>query len=162
MKFLILIEQLSIKTQMMAKSSRRKTSQPPGTVIFTGSRKVEKIIIHYLEYDSEVFTEQIIDNQTITEFHSPQNDLIQWYDIRGLHDTELIEAFGTVFKLNRLILEDIVDPFQRPKFNLFDNGFLIMAKALSFHKETRQIKTEQVAIYCGKDFLLSLSYYSAS
>ena len=139
----------------MNKHKRKKLGLPPGTIVFTGKRKVEKIIIHYLQYDLDNYTEQTLDNQIITKFHNPVDHVVQWYDIRGLHDTELIEAFGKVFNLHRLALEDIADPFQRPKFDQFEDGFLVTAKALAFQPETAKIRTEQVAIYCGKGFVLS-------
>lgn len=133
----------------------RKTGLPPGSVIFTGNRKVEKILIHYLEFNEQEMEEQLLDNQTITAFHEPVPDKVQWYDTRGLHDTALIEEIGKVFKVHPLVLEDIADIHQRPKLDIFDAGIYISLKALSFDEVQMELKTEQIGIFLGDNFVLS-------
>ena len=139
----------------MAKRIRKKIGLPPGSVIFTGKRKVDKIDIHYLEYDAEKYTQDQLDNQSITNFHQPVGDLIQWYDIRGLHDTDLLQAFGTTFGIHTLVLEDVADTFQRPKYDEYESGIALILKALKFDPIKMEVKTEQISIYQGKDFVLS-------
>lgn len=139
----------------MKAGKRKKTGLPPGSVIFTGKRKVEKISIHYLEYDDQTIDDQVLNNQTITDFHTPTVDYIQWYDIRGLHDTELIAEIGRLFQVHTLILEDIVDVGQRPKLEELDQGLFITLKAISFDVTRKVVLTEQVAFYVGDGFLLS-------
>ena len=96
-----------------------------------------------------------VDNQSIQDFHQPVDDFVQWYDIRGLHDTELIGAFGKVFSVHPLAMEDIVDPGQRPKVDEYTDGLFISAKAISFDDTTRKIALEQVSFYLGKGYLLT-------
>ncbi len=139
----------------MAKKSRKKLGLPPGSVVFTGKRKIDQVLINYLEYNEEKFNRVNPENQSINKFHQPVDDLIQWYDIRGLHDVEVINIIGATFKLHPLILEDIVDTQQRPKYDEYDHGILVVLKALSFDATTVSVKTEQVSIYLGPGFLLS-------
>jgi len=139
----------------MSKRKRKKVGLPPGSVVFTGSRKVEKIHIHYLEYNAESLIENTLNNQAITDFHQPVDELIQWYDVRGLHDTDLLHAFGDIFSIHTLVLEDVADTYQRPKYEEYDSGIAIILKALAFDPEQLKVKTEQVSIYQGKDFVLS-------
>ncbi len=134
---------------------RQKAGLPPGAVLFTGKRKVDKITVHYTEYDDQLFQEQTLDNQTIRAFHEPNDLLVQWYDIRGLHDEALISEIGKVFQMNPLFVEDIVDTAQRPKLIEVEQGIFFIAKALTFGKETQRVKTEQISMYIGKEFVLT-------
>lgn len=139
----------------MAIRNRKKLGSPPGSVIFTGKQKMDEVLIHYLEYNEEKFKKINPENQSIEAFHHPTDEFVQWYDIRGLHDVAIINNIGTTFKLHPLILEDIVDTQQRPKYDEYDDGIIIILKALSFDTETNTVKTEQVSIYLGQGFLLS-------
>ena len=127
----------------------------PGRIIFNGERKVDKISINYLEYNSQIINHEELDNQAIKTFHKPDPDLIQWYDIRGLHDTELIQAFGDVFKLHPLILEDIADVHQRPKLDDYNKIIFIKIHALNFDSTSNKIKKENVSLVLGEGFVLS-------
>ncbi len=123
--------------------------------MFTGARKVDKISIHYLQYNRTDCSATQLDNQSIQDFHQPVDDFVQWYDIRGLHDTALIRAFGQVFSVHPLALEDIVDPGQRPKVDEYEKGLLVSAKAIAFDTATRKMSFEQVSFYLGEGYLLT-------
>jgi len=136
-------------------SSKKKIGLPPGSIVFTGDRKVEQIHLHYLQYNEQEIEDQAIDNETITDFHQPVEEYIQWYDVRGLHDTALIEEIGTIFKVHPLALEDIADTYQRPKLDEYEKGIFITLKAFSFDRTLRKVKLEQVAFYLGEGYLLT-------
>jgi magnesium transporter len=138
----------------MAKKGK-KIGLPPGTVVFTGKRKVDKINIHYLEYNASESNDVVLDNQSITSFHKPTPTFIQWYDTRGVHDTALIKAIGNTFSMHPLALEDIASTFQRPKMDEFENGLFVTFRAFSFHKEESKVISEQVALYLGNGYVLS-------
>lgn len=139
----------------MAKVKNRKVGLPPGSIVFTGKRKVDQIQIHYSEYNEREARFDRVNNQSIREFHAPANEVIQWYDVRGLHDVDLIEEFGRIFSVHPLAMEDIADTSQRPKIDEYDGGMFIAAKAISFDAANRKIRTEQVTFYLGKGFLLT-------
>lgn len=137
------------------KLKKRSTGLPPGSVVFTGTRKVDTISIHYLEYAAESYKAQQLDNPSTRDFHQPLPHAVQWYDVRGLHDTELISTFGKTFGVHPLALEDIADPSQRPKLDVYEQGLFLSVKAITFHPETLRIEMEQVSFYLGQGFLLS-------
>lgn len=134
---------------------RKKIGLPPGSVVFTGNRKVEKTLIHYLQYDSEHLEQKVFDNHSQIIFHQSPDEQVDWYDIRGLHDSELIQLIGKTFDIHALILEDVSDVHQRPKFEEYENGNFISIRALHFDEKTRKVSTEQVAIYFRKGFIVT-------
>lgn len=137
------------------KEKRKSAGLPPGSVVFTGSQKVEKISIHYLQYDGEFLAEKDFDNHAKTTFHQSVPERIDWYDIRGLHDTQLIETIGKTFDVHPLVLEDIVDVEQRPKFEEYEKGIFIIIRALAFDQVNEVINTEQIGIYFRKGLVLT-------
>ena len=50
-------------------NKRKKIGLPPGSIVFTGNQKVEKVQIHYLKYDSEQFEETIQNNYSPITLH---------------------------------------------------------------------------------------------
>jgi len=138
----------------MKKSISRKTGLVPGTVFFTGDRKVEKVNIHYLEYSPEIFEESELNNHEKIILNNNQT-VINWYDVRGIHDTALVENMGKVFDIHPLVLEDLVDVYQRPKFEEYDSGILIILKSLSFHPDKKNIQSEHIGLYFTQGLMIS-------
>lgn len=139
----------------MPKHSRKKAGLPPGSVIFLGNRKVETVRIHYLHYNAQEAQEQDLDNQSRLDIARTENGQIHWYDIRGLHDTHLIEEIGRVFEIHPLVLEDITDTETRPKFEEYGNGNFIIGRAIKYDPDVQEVSAEQIGIYFGKDFVIS-------
>ncbi|GAB5552080.1 MAG: magnesium/cobalt transporter CorA [Saprospiraceae bacterium] len=137
------------------KKGKKSTGLAPGTIVFTGKRKVEQIKIHYLAYNEQEMNFQDLDNQELANFHQDDPNFIQWYDVRGLHDAELITAIGQIFKVHPLSLEDTVDTFQRPKVDEYEAQIFVTLKALSFSKAKKQLHTEHISLLLGSDFILS-------
>ena len=143
------------------KAKRKKTGLPPGSIIYTGSRKKEEVLIHFLQYNTDELTELTFDNQGRGKLQVVNNEKVDWYDVRGMHDTKLIEQFGSTYNIHPLILEDIADIYQRPKYEEYENGVFITFRALHFHKESLTVKTEQVALFFHHNFLLSFQETSS-
>ncbi|WP_187269600.1 magnesium/cobalt transporter CorA [Flagellimonas hymeniacidonis] len=134
---------------------RKKIGLAPGSVVFTGNRKVDKVLIHYLQYDANSLLEKEIDSHSKSELNQSPIDKVDWYDVRGLHDTELVKFFGSNYNIHPLVLEGIVDTHQRPKFEEYDKGNFITLRALSFDKDKVEIKKEHVAIYFNEGFIIT-------
>jgi len=134
---------------------RKKIGLPPGSVVFTGNQKVEKVVIHYLQYDEKELEENTFDNQTKITFEPSLDEQVDWYDMRGLHDTKLLESIGKTFDIHSLILENIADVQQRPKFEEYEKGIFIVVRAFTFDRIDKRVKAEQVAIYFRKGLLIS-------
>lgn len=134
-------------------TNRKRVGLPPGSMIFTGRRKMEETHLKLIRYN-----ETLYEGQRVTEVAPAvklQPDVVTWLDIRGLHDVKLIEEIGRFFKMHPLVMEDIVDTSQRPKFEEYDDGLFMIVRSLDFDEEEMEIRTEQVGIFIGKHFVLS-------
>ncbi len=137
------------------KKKRTITGLPPGSIVFTGDKKVEKTQLHYLNYNSKHAEEQEYDNHETIIFKKPNNHVVDWYDIRGMHDTNLIAHIGNSFNIHPLVLEAVADVNQRPKFEEYNNGNFVALRALHFNKTTRKLISEQVTLYFRKGLVLT-------
>lgn len=141
---------------MAKKKSKKKIGAIPGEVVFTGKQRTDKVSVNYLEYNPTEVIGEKFSNQGVKTFHQPKTDRVQWYDIRGLHDTLLLEEIGKTFNLHPLIVEDIADVHQRTKFEEYENGifFKINALYVGDNPEEEHHK-ESVCMFFGANFVLS-------
>lgn len=131
----------------------RKTGLPPGTLVFTGRKKVEETHVTLIQFNAEG---QIFEQHTREKIPTPEEGLpVSWYDIRGLHNVDLIQAVGDQFNIHPLVLEDVLNTQQRPKFEEHEGGIFLTVQSLSFDRKNLEVKTEQVAIFAGANFVIS-------
>ncbi len=134
---------------------KKKAGLPPGSVVFTGEKKVEDVLVHFLQYTPDLLEELRIEELHEVEPHIMDEHDVDWIDIRGLHETKLIEDVGKTFRIHSLILEDVADINQRPKYEEYELGHFLLLHALSFDKEKAEVNREQVSLYFGKGFMVS-------
>ena len=83
------------------------------------------------------------------------NELVTWINIDGLGDLSVLRILGERFNLHPLALEDVLDTSQRPKVEQYDDYLFIVAKMLYLDKD-KEIGGEQVSMFLGKTFLITL------
>jgi magnesium transporter len=142
----------------MAKPVKKHSKQiglPPGTLVHTGERKVESVRITLIDYDEQSFQEK--QASSIEEcFQFKKTPTVTWINIDGIHDVDIIEKLGKQFELHSLILEDILNTDQRPKFEDFEKYFFIVLKMLSYDDKNQAVEEEQVSLVLGENFVISL------
>ena len=71
-------------------------------------KKVEKVIITVLDYDSERYEEK--EFESIEEcFPYKDSPSVTWINIDGIHQVEMMEKIGTHFGIHPLVMEDILN-----------------------------------------------------
>ncbi|WP_299210748.1 magnesium/cobalt transporter CorA [uncultured Dokdonia sp.] len=129
----------------MAKKHRIKTGMAPGSVVYTGNKQVDDIIIHHLQFNADTIKDSTIHKDKFLKI-TLEPDYIDWIDIRGMQETDVISSIATHFKVHPLLQESIVDVHQRPNFEEHDNAIFVTFKALSFDKTTLSVHREHVAV----------------
>jgi magnesium transporter len=66
-----------------------------------------------------------------------------------------MKAVGQAFDLHPLLVEDILNTGQRPKFEVFDNCLFMVLKMIRYEKEKQMIVNEQLSLVLGDTFLLT-------
>jgi len=136
---------------------RRRHTVPgetPGSLKLPKGRSREQPIITLIEYDETSLEEQVITDINELLPHL-SNERVTWINIDGLGDTSVLRLLGQRFNLHPLALEDVLDTSQRPKVEQYDDYLFIVAKMLYLTKE-KEIGAEQVSMFLGKTFLITL------
>jgi magnesium transporter len=128
--------------------------ESPGTLRLEKEIVRRKPVITLIEYDRTQLEERVIEDTAELMSHM-DNQRVTWINIDGLGDIEILRALGTSFNLHPLALEDVLDTFQRPKVEQYDNYLFLVAHML--YLDRGQVMCgEQVSMFLGKHFLITL------
>ncbi|WP_245856999.1 magnesium/cobalt transporter CorA [Mucilaginibacter auburnensis] len=88
----------------------------------------------------------------IIEKVKKQKGLTHWIQVSGIGDAQLLETLGNELCINPLVLEDIVNTYQRPKFDEYDDYVFMVSRVIYFTEEGELMNEQFSAII--KDNLL--------
>ncbi len=140
---------------MAKKRKKRIVGLPPGTAVYTGIISDVPVAINYVEYTADTYKEELNRTPQNINIHYSDVEIVQWYDIRGLHDIELIGKITAAFDMHPLAAEDAIDVRQRPNYTEYSDSHFISLKSLAYNKETKEVDRETVALYFGEGFVIS-------
>ncbi|MFH1856093.1 MAG: magnesium/cobalt transporter CorA [Candidatus Omnitrophota bacterium] len=126
----------------------------PGTPVYLGERNAQKAKIVLIEYDESFFREKEVD-QIEECFPSKETPCVSWINIDGIHDIGLVEKVAKNFDLHPLVLEDIVNTEQRPKYEDLEKYLFVSLKMFYYDKKKEEIEIEQVSLIMGINFVIS-------
>jgi len=126
--------------------------ESPGTIdIPAGALKPLITMASYNETD--LIEDNKKDIQEVFDQIRKLKDHTHWIRIRGLGDAELIKAIGAHFHINSLVLEDITNIHQRPKFDEYDNYVFLVSRLIHFTEEAELINNQFSALIKGNVIL---------
>jgi magnesium transporter len=129
-----------------------KIGAAPGTLLFMGQKRNEGVAMRLMHYGESTFEEEV----NIPKLPGPANTgCVQWLDIVGIHDAEVMRKVGERYKLHPLVLEDIMNTGQRPKAELSEHYIFVVVKMIMKDKHSSHAKFEQVSLIMGDGWLLT-------
>lgn len=128
--------------------------EPPGVLKAREEASRQPPLITLIEYDREHLEERTITNKEELLPHL-DNQRITWINIDGLGDIDVLRTLGKQFNLHPLALEDVLATGQRPKMEQYDEYIFILAQML-YLNPNKQMCGEQVSMFLGKNFLITL------
>jgi magnesium transporter len=129
---------------------RTPPGAPPGTLVADPAAAQPAVTV--MAYGPDTLDEgQEISLEQIETFRSGYPVL--WLNITGLGDADFIQRVGDAFGLHNLALEDVLNVHQRPKVEEYDDHLFIVCR---MPQRERMLATEQVSIFLGKDFVITL------
>jgi magnesium transporter len=140
--------------EFMFKKRLKTIGLPPGSLIYTGEKQIEKPGITLIRYDTasydEVRLETVDDCRPFLEKKG-----VVWINIEGLSDTSLIGRVGELFDIHSLLLEDVLSVDLRPKIEQQGANLLVMLKMLTYDKSQEIVISEHVSIVLGGGYVLT-------
>ena len=134
-------------------STKKVAGLPPGQLVHLGEKVTDKSIVEFINYNKNDF-EQMASEKPGDIYAKLDPKKVNWLNIDGLHNIELIKSTGEQFDIHPLVLEDILNPDQRPKVEDYENYLFFTIKTLNSLKP-ELIEYEQMSFVLGKDFIIS-------
>ncbi|OQB29129.1 MAG: Magnesium transport protein CorA [Bacteroidetes bacterium ADurb.Bin174] len=133
-------------------SALNRKKNDPREFTFTGDLKVNELAIQLFKYSKEGCDEiSNISPENINAFKKDGNNY--WLNIYGLSDTESIVSICEKQGIHSLVIQDILDVDQRPKFQEFENYSFLTLKSIAPSEE--EMITEQISFVFGANHLIS-------
>ena len=142
----------------------KKVGMPPGTPMYIGDAdiaKLDKPKITKIAYNSTELIECELNAETLATFNTDEflsNKKASkklWLNVHGVHDVDLINKIGAIFKLHPLVIEDILNTEQRPKIDEFEDYIFLETRNFYYEKDSLSTSSEQISMVLGHNFLLT-------
>lgn len=136
------------------RKSAKKAGAPPGTIMHLGEHRTYRVKITQANYDENNYFEK--QDISLAELFKPTPRYnVEWVNFDGIHDVDMIERIGTHYSINMLVLEDIVNSSQRPKFEDYDDYVYIVLRLLTHDETKNETESEQVSIILNHERILT-------
>ncbi len=141
--------------EIFQKKRSRKTGLPPGSLVHVGDQKVEAASISILRYGADSLDQEDLKEWDPRVGQKTGKFPVTWINVNGLHDTALMQHIGEAFGIHSLVLEDILNTEQRPKFEYFEDFLFMVLKMHAPGKKAGIFHSEQVSLILGNNFVIT-------
>lgn len=130
-----------------------KAGLPPGTLVHIGAKPATAGHITLMRYNSATCQQQPLTNLAEALAYRGSGELL-WVQCEGMDIVDMVEAIGTKLQVHPLVLEDILNTHQRPKFEEFDDYLFFVVKTL---RSTNSLKVEheQISVLVFADMVFT-------
>jgi magnesium transporter len=137
----------------------KKAGLPPGTLVHVGTAPAQAGRITLTSYTNDHCHEKQVQTlEEILEHRRPGNTL--WVQCEGLDIIEMVEAIGQRLQVHPLVLEDILNTHQRPKFEEHDNCLFFVVKTLRCTHHLK-VDNEHISLLLFPDMVFTFREQSA-
>jgi magnesium transporter len=141
------------RSKIIQTKRREQPGQVPGTFNISDNALISKLFVY--SYDEENLDElETQDIEKAFNFMAGYPDRSHWLDIKGLGTQSVLDTIRVEFDVNPLVLEDIVNTYQRPKLEDYDDYLFVVSRMLELDKSL-QLKNEQLSFLLFPNLLIS-------
>ena len=128
---------------------KSKVGLPPGSLVVTVESSKPQVVL--MGYGPSDFFEKPIDD--LAEIQNFRDRFpVLWINVEGLGDPAVFTKLGEMFEIHPLVLEDILDLRQRPKFEFHAPNYFMVVQHFEYKDE---LETEQICLVLGKNYVLT-------
>jgi magnesium transporter len=144
------------RRKLNRKLPRIRMREAPGSIPgeITANEGAFQTSVTAITYNRHTIEERKIVNVSDVKHLLAGND-VTWINVTGLGDIATLKQLGELFHLHRLAIEDVVNVFQRPKVEEYDDHLFVVLKMISRDAESRGLDSEQVSLFFGKNYVLT-------
>ncbi|MDY0163346.1 magnesium/cobalt transporter CorA [Desulfobotulus sp.] len=139
--------------QRIIRKKKKKAGAAPGTLSYEGDlASGEKVQARVIVYSKETMREEAF--AAFARKKEPAS--VAWVCVEGVHEVAVVESLGKIFSLHPLVLEDILNTNQRPKWEDYGEYLYIVLRMLDYNAQALQVESRQLSLILGPDFVVSL------
>lgn len=122
---------------------------------FVGVQYLENPFMQYFRYDENDYTEikNVRSPEEVAKFLDGDKTL--WFNIHGIHDSELINKISSLIGVHSLLIKDLMDTSRLSRVQDFEKHEYYTIKSILFEGEGMEITTEQISFILGNNYLFS-------
>lgn len=110
---------------MKRTAARKRFGKPPGHLVYTGVESDWPTQLEFWNYDAQKFTKKQLNSWKL-----PATEGVNWINVIGVHNTDVIAHITSEIGLDPLLAEDITNLQQRPKIVEADGVLFATAKMI--------------------------------
>lgn len=116
----------------------------PGTPIYIGDRTPVEASLSLIQYNQDSIS--FVTPDSVEEILAMQEEgMVNWVNVNGLADQDLVKRLCGFFRLDVLTIEDILNTEHRPKAEDFGHYFFLITKMIT-RRPDGTIEYEQVSV----------------
>jgi magnesium transporter len=144
------IKRISIKK---TKRQTPETEAAPGSVSLSADALKPKITLYSYSKEKYIVSEIKDVAELDKEIHKHPS-LTHWIDVQGLGNIQLLEYIEDKFNIHKLVIEDIVNTYQRPKLDEYEK-YLFATSRMLYINHDLEIENEQKSFLVMPKILIS-------
>ncbi|MDE5421067.1 magnesium/cobalt transporter CorA [Ancylomarina sp. DW003] len=137
------------------KRNSAKKGLHPGALVHIGHQYLNRASVQVVKYNASDFSfKEYKNNLNELAFETDNEDCVTWVNLKGI-DVKALENIGAQFKVHNLVLEDILNTYLRPKFEVFEDYCFLSLKMALTENDILSYGSIPVHFVLGKNFILS-------
>ena len=137
------------------KPSVHKIGETPGTLTYTGQNTIPTEI-KLFQYDKNDISSHRIENIEILK-NKLSGKHMNWVNVVGFQDIETIGELGSLFQINQLTMEDILNTSQLPKIEDHEDYVYITLKLVGLKTEENMFDITHYNLIIKENTLITFS-----
>ncbi|MBN1821570.1 MAG: magnesium/cobalt transporter CorA [Prolixibacteraceae bacterium] len=147
-------DQIKSRIPRFISKKKEEIGLPPGALHFRGVKRMEKSLIRAIDYSTDTLQEYQF--ETVDELIKFRDTpTTTWINIDGVHDNELMQKLADCFKIDPVILDDVMNTGIRPKIVEQDDFIFISVKMLVMDETGEKVNYEQLSLIITPSVLLT-------
>jgi len=136
---------------------RPKLTKPgtaPGAIVLREDAFAPRLFV--TSYNTTILLETPVDNLLqVSKLLEAHPECIHWIELRGFGDRVLLENICHAFGIHRLEMEDVINTYQRPKMEEFDDHLFLVTRLLKLN-DGGLLRNDQLSLFVMKNVILTL------
>jgi magnesium transporter len=133
---------------------KSEIGESPYELRYRGRQTSEPVLMRVIDYNKNSLKEATL--KEFVEINGYKNtETVTWLNVDGLNDSDLVKQIGEVFKLDRMILSDVMNVSSRAKVQEYEECLYASVKMIQLNEDTKEINIENLSLVILNRLLIS-------